>query len=266
MYSRVLQWPRMSLDEPGDDLQFDRADIDSESESELHCSQLGTPIDGEYFLINGAVCSPEAKESLTSYAESTGSGPSRLTKACLFGGVAAVLGSLLYFLVTWLTGYEIGLISIVVGVMVGKAVFIGSGSRGGVKYQVIAVLLTYLSIVSSFVPIIFMEISESADDVEVASVVEGSEGVPGAGDGTAESGGEPLALSPDSDDASDESLAVMDILMLIGLLLALPFLSGFENLLGLAIIAFGLWEAWKLNARAEFVIEGPYTAESGPID
>lgn len=49
MYSRVLQWPRMSLEE---------------SESELHCSQLGTPIDGECFLIDGAVYSPEEEEAL----------------------------------------------------------------------------------------------------------------------------------------------------------------------------------------------------------
>ena len=29
----------------------------------------------------------------------------------------------------------------------------------------------------------------------------------------------------------------------------MPFLAGAENIIGLLIIAFALWEAWKFNAR-----------------
>ena len=40
---------------------------------------------------------------------------------------------------------------------------------------------------------------------------------------------------------------------------AAPFLAGFENIIGLLIIAFGLWEAWKFNKRVDAAITGPYT-------
>jgi hypothetical protein len=40
---------------------------------------------------------------------------------------------------------------------------------------------------------------------------------------------------------------------------AAPFLMGFQNIIGLLIIGFGLWEAWKFNRRVDAVITGPYT-------
>lgn len=40
---------------------------------------------------------------------------------------------------------------------------------------------------------------------------------------------------------------------------AVPFLSGIENIIGLLIIAFGLFEAGKLNRRVDAAMTGPYT-------
>jgi len=51
-------------------------------------------------------------------------------------------------------------------------------------------------------------------------------------------------------------------LIAFGYALAMPFLAGIENLIGLLIIAFGLWEAWKINkAPARPVIDGPFVLE-----
>ena len=47
--------------------------------------------------------------------------------------------------------------------MVGKSVFIGSRHRGGAFYQLLAMGLTYLAIVSTYVPFILDEIGQ--DDV-----------------------------------------------------------------------------------------------------
>jgi hypothetical protein len=41
--------------------------------------------------------------------------------------------------------------------------------------------------------------------------------------------------------------------------MASPFLGGFDPI-GWAIIAFGLFEAWKLNRRLSFEVSGPFTA------
>ena len=44
----------------------------------------------------------------------------------------------------------------------------------------------------------------------------------------------------------------------------LPFLMGFENVLGIIIIGFGVWEAWRLNQRVELVITGPHALGAAP--
>jgi hypothetical protein len=38
-----------------------------------------------------------------------------------------------------------------------------------------------------------------------------------------------------------------------------PFLAGAGNIIGLLIISFGLWRAWKLNKRVDAAMTGPYT-------
>lgn len=242
-----------------DDLQFTKLELDQPSDSDLRCSVLGTEITGDYYLVNGRVHSPEAKEGIAEASGAASGGAARFSKAVLYGAVAAALGSLLYFLVSWITGYELGLISIIVGIGVGKAVFIGSGSRGGRKYQVLAVLLTYTSIVSSYVPLVFMELSE--EQTEQAEAVAGEGGTPTVVEGGAEPAAQG-AIAETEEQEEPAELTLLDGAFLVGLLFALPFLSAFENLLGLAIIAFGLWEAWKLTARSEFVIEGPFTVQT----
>lgn len=46
---------------------------------------------------------------------------------------------------------------------------------------------------------------------------------------------------------------------------AAPFLAGFQNLIGIFIIAIGLYEAWKINRRMPIEITGPFRVSSaGP--
>ena len=46
--------------------------------------------------------------------------------------------------------------------------------------------------------------------------------------------------------------------MLFVFSLALPFLAGLDNLMGIVIIGIGLYEAWKVNRAAPFSISGPF--------
>jgi len=65
-------------------------------------------------------------------------------RAIAYGVAAAVIGSLIYALVgLWI---QIGIVSILVGGMIGKGMMNGSRGVGGRRYQVVAVLLTYLSV------------------------------------------------------------------------------------------------------------------------
>ena len=154
----------------------------------------------------------------------------RLVRSVAFGTAAAAVGAALYWGVSALTGYEVGLIAIAVGFMVGLAVRAGSYAKGGWLYQTIAVALTYASIVSSYVP-------------DLAG---------------------PLMASRDS----SEPLSLLGKVAVIGLVFAFalvaPVLAGTDNLIGLIIIGIGLYQAWKINKRRELVVSGPYRLGERP--
>jgi hypothetical protein len=134
---------------PGDDLQFERAEYAGGNAGPACCTckQPATP---QYHQFNGRVfctnCRRQIEQSLQQFHQS-----GSMAQASLFGLGAAVLGSVIFYAVTALTGYELGLIGVLVGYLVGKAVRKGSGSVGGLQYQALAVALTYTSITSTYV-------------------------------------------------------------------------------------------------------------------
>jgi hypothetical protein len=46
--------------------------------------------------------------------------------------------------------------------------------------------------------------------------------------------------------------------VLIAFLYLAPILAGFENIIGMLIIGFALYEAWKINKRVKVEITGPF--------
>lgn len=71
---------------------------------------------------------------------------------------AALLGAVGWVLITIFSGYQLGIVAIAVGWLVGKAVLRGTRRQGGVPGQLMAVGLTYLAIVSQY---LFFEILRS---------------------------------------------------------------------------------------------------------
>ena len=131
-------------------LQFERAEF-SGGHSGPACSTCKRPADNEYHHLNGRVfctsCRAKIEQSIEKLRQS-----GSLARAALFGLGAAIVGALIFYGVSAATGYQFGLIAVVVGVLVGKAVRKGSGSIGGRKYQALAMVLTYFSIASTYVP------------------------------------------------------------------------------------------------------------------
>lgn len=181
---------------------------------QLACQVCGQEIREEYYEMGGKVACPACHAAaLAKWRGGTPAG--RFLRAALLGIAAAVAGCLVYYLVLKLTGYEFGLIAILVGYAVGIAVRSGSSGHGGWPYQLLAVALTYLSIVGSYLPLVLAEIGE---------------------------------------------VSAAGMIVLLPMMLALPFLGGLENVLGLLIIGFGLWEAWRLNRRQDWSAAGPFRA------
>jgi hypothetical protein len=199
------------------ELQFERAEYASGRPGAPVCCTCQRPASREYHQFNGrlycADCRRQIEQSLDRLYQS-----GNLPLAFLYGLGAAVLGSILFYAVTAITGYEIGLIAVVVGWLVGKAVRKGSGSVGGWQYQALAMFFTYVSIVSISVPGITHALSN----------------------GSAQPG------------------SLRFYLVVFELAMASPVMGGFRNILGIVILGIGLWEAWKFNRRVNVKFTGPF--------
>jgi LSD1 subclass zinc finger protein len=261
---------------PPNALQFDIAESAATSNAtraEMACKGCGSTIAGAYYQVNRSVICERCRAVLQ---HPPGSRVTRALRAAGFGLAAAIAGSVLYFAVRAITGFEFGLVAIAVGFMVGTAVRRGSGGRGGWAYQTLAIALTYLAIVSTYVPLLISEFQKSAkqsaihaaaptpmDTISIsASGPESGDSANASGDSSAMNrvaqAGTPAAAR--SARAHATRLGAGTVLLGIGTLVLLaavvPIAAGFSNLIGLLIIAIAVFEAWKLNRRA--AISGPY--------
>jgi hypothetical protein len=254
--------PAQVATESNESIQFDRAEFDQSTA--FPCAFCKTPIAGDYFQVNGQTSCPNCREQLNA-AISGGSKTVRALRALAAGTAAGIVGFFIYWGVRALTGYEVGLISILVGFMVGGAVRWGAQIRGGLFYQLMAVVLTYLSIASNYTPDIIKEMrkSEAQQDAPAAPANFATTPL----DPTAPATIPPVTTAPTSPDAETTSqplplLLALPIAFIFSL--AVPFLSGLSNIIGLLIIAFGLWQAWSMNKRVPIEVSGPFNTGSAP--
>ena len=230
-------------------LQFDRAERAGQTPGTA-CSFCQQPIAGSYYEINGKVACLGCRGQIMA-AWNRGSPALRFAKALGLGAAAAALGAGVYFGVEALTGYEFGLIAVVVGLLVGAAVRRGSSGRGGWRYQVLAMFLTYSAVVATDSTLIARELRKEiqarADSVGVAPSVATTPVAVNAAATTGHHRPGPLAL-------------LVGVIVLLGLAYAAPVIIGFSSPLHLLIAGFALYEAWKLNRGVALRVTGPYQA------
>lgn len=251
-------------------LQFDAAEPTGSSEP-LACTSCGARIRGSYHEANGAVVCSGCRQAIERRLRG-GSSIGRFSRALALGAGAALLGAAVYFGIALATGYELGLIAIVVGWLVGRAVNAGSRGRGGWRYQTLAIALTYSAIVVTYMPaamersmgIDFAAMTDSlaADSMASDPLVDESDeetaesvvlAVAAPDDATGDAGAQGEQASIPAALAVALGLAFMFVLAW-----AEPILQGPANLMGLVIIAIGLYQAWLQNRPVEMTITGPY--------
>ncbi len=133
-------------------LQFESAEpLEPSAPAGLVCTSCSQPIAREYYESNGKTVCPSCRDKLATAFPGTG-GIERFLLASVYGGLAALAGALLWWGVRAATGYEIGLIAVAVGFGVGFGVRAGSQGRGGRRYQILAVFLTYSGVAMSLTP------------------------------------------------------------------------------------------------------------------
>lgn len=254
-----------------DDLQFDRAESTAPEQPALSCTVCKRAILDKYYTANGATvcdgCRQQLERELTA--------PNRQWPLAIALGVgAAILGAILYFGVTAITGYEIGLVAIAVGWLVGRAIQKGTGGRGGRGYQVAAVLLTYLSVAGAYSGLAVREMIGGAvqDTLAAAPAPDQDDPVGSEQTSTDSSAGDSvLAITPDVSAEQDADRTTTDDpsqpggnawLALAGLMLGLPIVSALGSLPGglisLLILGIGLHQAWRMTGKLSIDLQGPF--------
>jgi hypothetical protein len=229
-------------------LQFDRAEPAVTGDRQVHaCPRCRRTLGEEYFETRGRMICRACAEDLN------GSGGVAWFRALAFGVVAALAGTLVWFLVGKLLHSELGLVAIGVGFLIGLAVRRGSRGRGGWRYQALAVGLTYVSITASYVPMVLEGFRQAAAENETKAAK------PDA-DGTAPS--KAPETKADAGPASGFGSVAVAFALVFGLAFASPFLGGVNNIMGLVIIGIALYEAWKLNRGVP--VSGPFRVGAVP--
>ena len=205
------------------------------------CAACNQAIADAYYSAGKKIICPQC------HAQITGSGAGattlRIFKALGIGTAAAILGAAIWLGVRRATHMEIGYVALLVGFLVGAGVRMGSGNRGGIAYQIMAVILTYLAVAANYTPDVYHVMVEKYEARHSVVAVAGPGG---------------SAVQPVANEPSPALKTVFLVISFIGALLV-PFLSLPGNIIGVVIIAIALWEAWKINAGGISSISGPFS-------
>jgi len=208
------------------------------------CTVCQRAVSDEYFDVNGQSVCDGCRTQLAQLAQTPRSW-GLFVKAGLFGLVAAILGAILYYAVIAITDFEIGIVAIAIGYMVGWAIRKATANRGGRRYQVMALVLTYWAVGLAYTPLTFQQLAEEDKKEQTQKATDTAAPAP------AESPDEATALN-----------IPMVLAILVGFSVALPVLVVFGSLpgglLSALIIGIGMRQAWQMTAVPPLQISGPY--------
>ena len=204
-------------------VQFERAEFQSTSANATPCAQCKQPIIQSYYEANGHLICSHCREALAQGTSASRGG--QFLRSFGAGLGVAIAGAAVWWAVRKFMHFEAGIISVGIGIAVAKAIRWGTFGRGGRGYQFLAVLLTYFAVALNYTPDMYREMVTGDNAIHPSSIV---------------------------------AHVVVSIMAFV-VALAVPFLAGISNIIGIVIIAFGLYEAWKLTARREVTITGPFS-------
>jgi hypothetical protein len=229
---------------PPESLQFTRAEpAGAPGSNRPRCVACKSILADTYFHAQRRPVCPACAHRIESHQQAP---PAHsLLKSALYGGAAALAGCIIFAAIEIMTGWQIGIIAILVGYMVGKAIRHASRGLGGRPQQILAVLLTYFAISFSYVGVAVAHTAKANAARQTTAVAA------------------PAAVNP-ADGGAHQTVAVGSLFALAWLGLAAPFLALADpmNLISLFIIFIGLRQAWVLTGRSAIVITGPYQVSS----
>ena len=240
----------------GDELQFDQVEAQGEPAAGPSCAACRNPIVDAYYMVNQGIVCAGCRDAVGA-ALAGGSRIKRVCKGSAYGVGGGAVGAGIYFAVLALTGYEVGLIAIIVGVLVGVGVRAGSDARGGWFYQLLAMFITYCAIVSTYVPMFAKELQE--DFVAHAKRDAATQAAPTTS-AAVSTGEKESSAGADPATSTTDRIPIIGKVIIYAISFVVAFLSpilAFDGL-GYVIKGIALYEAWKINKRLRIDITGPF--------
>jgi hypothetical protein len=240
-----------------DELQFDRVVTDPGSvpptgPAAVTCWGCQNRIETEYYDVNGNVVCRRCRDAAESAAETPrGIGP--LIVATLCGLGAGIVGAVIYFAVIAIAHIEIGIVAILIGYMVGYTVRKGASGRGGRRFQILAVSLTYVSVALAYTPLVIRGATDANRNAQKATTSSAS----GPTSARTVAGNDPVPGT-----VPTRARFLLGLGMLFLFVLVLPVLVVFgslpSGLISAVIILIGMRQAWRMTGAPFLQILGPY--------
>jgi hypothetical protein len=125
-------------------------------DSPTTCASCSNSLDskGEFYVLKGkkgerdkvlcSNCMTQMEDTLRKEVQDP-----NLPLALLAGLSGAALGAVVWYLLVRFTGWQVGIVAVLVGWLAGKGVVIGSGQKRGTNLQVLSVILTVIAMLAS---------------------------------------------------------------------------------------------------------------------
>jgi hypothetical protein len=194
-------------------------------------------------------------------------------RGLMFGLGGALLGLTFYAVIGIFLGAVVGYTSFAVGYLVAKSVLMGSRGVGGKRYQIAAVVLTYMAVSMAAIPIGYVlywkEHNVALHSQELQQKQQSS---PRAGEQP--SAGTPEQPTTKEQETTGEAIPpagapTLDLGTILGRLavlgLASPFFeleNGLSGVIGIVILLVGIQIAWRMTKGKHVTIYGPFETAS----
>jgi hypothetical protein len=246
-------------------LQLDRVERADSAPAEsstaiagIRCGSCGATISYQYYSLGGKSICASCRGALDR-ARAASRSPRAFGTALAFGLGAAIAGATVYYAVIAVFDLEIGIVAILIGWMVGRAIQKALPGGGARRYQILAAVLTYFAVGLAYMPIVF-----KANKSQAAKLAASSSAA------TPDSAAAADLSSSDSTTAAANATAaakahhhipfIFGLGAAVLLAFALPVMLTFSSAGGIIsalIIAIGMRQAWRMTGASGLNITGP---------
>lgn len=157
------------MTEPTADLQFEHATYEQAAPG-VACGMCNSPVRGEYWQWVGRVVCARCKDRV-SQLEAHAKSPQALARAVVMGAGTALACGVGYALIVAATHSQLAIVTIGIGYLVATVIRKATANVSGRRYQVLAVLLTYVASAMGYAPYLWPAIKATPEQVSLYGVI-----------------------------------------------------------------------------------------------